>query len=323
MLAKNRRLISAKSIFKDLFRGKRLENVPFLPFIFELAARVEQVTTEQLQNDPGLMVNALLNTRQVTGVDVVLTRVDLSFSAQKSEGCGFTAELHRHGKAAVSLEATRRLREIIGKQAVLACQVTGPLTLARSYPGFQEAAAGEYEQSSLEAARQAVLQVIKVIGESRPDLILIKEKKIAPETAGEASATAACLEPLWNIIRFYDAEPLLVSQEIGGRTLDSLAGEVSGIVFSDSFDCRLSELSRLHQEKGVCFGLPLPGEVFTGRHELLDGFLDDIKEAFDGRGVFACSCGEIPPDTRLESLKTVAGLLKSSQADSLSRPAFI
>ncbi len=322
MLAKSRRADSAKSVFKDLFRGRRLENVPFLPFIFELSARVEQVSPEHLQSDPGLMVNALLNTRQVTGVDVVLTRVDLSFAGQKNEVNFNAAELHRHGATAASLEATRRLREIVGRQAVLACQVTGPLTLARGCPGFQQAG-GAFKQNVLESAQQAVLQVVKVIGETRPDLILIKEKEIVSETKDEISASAACLEPLWNTIRFYDAEPLLVSRKINSCSLDTLAGEVSGIVFAANFNCQLTELSRLHQEKGVCFGLPVPSEVFAGRHELLEGFLEDVRQTFDGRGVFACSAGEIPPDTRLESLKTVIGLLKSSRADSVPRPAFV
>jgi hypothetical protein len=312
MLTKaGKRVLGSKSIFKDLFRGKRLGTVPFLPYAFELAARMEQVALEELSGDPGLMVNALINAQKIIGGDAILTRIDMSLPESKKDRGVLADDFFLAGKPAVSLEATRRLKEIAGRQAVLACQITGPLTLARSFsvPGEDVVNEGDMK-SNLEIARQLVIKVIKMIGEIRPDLILVAEEEIMPETLGGEVAIAACLEPLWNTIRYYDAEPLLVVKNIDGRSLELLAGDVSGIIFLGGAGCGLEELASLHMEKGVCFGLPVPGEVFAGQHELLECFLSDIRSYFGGRGIFACSAGEIPPGTPVEHLKKVVDALK-------------
>lgn len=107
----------------------------------------------ELLEDPGLMVNALLHARTVVGGDAVLTRISLQ--GQYTGGAVVTTDLLRTGTPAISLEATRRLKETIGRRGVLACQVTGPLALARTQRGPEEV--DDFGGGIAEAARQAVL----------------------------------------------------------------------------------------------------------------------------------------------------------------------
>lgn len=254
-----------------------------------------------MRGDPGLMVNALVNTQRVIGGNAVLTRMDLM---PGQTGAGADPANLSSGALSVFLEATRRLKKTINRQTILACQVTGPMSLARKVAG-----AGMPEGSGgAGGALQAVLKIIKMIGEARPDLILIEEDDLCPE--GDGGGEVSILDTVWNAIRYYDAEPLLVARNIGDMSLQILAENVSGIILlNNTGESDLEEIAFLHKSKGVSFGLPVPGEVFTGSYDQLDRFISDLDKYFGGKGVFACSAGEIPPGTSLECVRKVVDLL--------------
>lgn len=302
--------LTSKRLFKDLFRGKQLEYIPFLPYNFSLACRLEQVAPEEFQSDPGLMANALLNAGKILGFDVILTKVELELPGQTSNIETSVNKIKDNTKTSVCFEAMRRIKQTMDKKVTLACQISGPLSLTRAIWNQGEDRTGDVNPGRAEMARQAVLQIIKTIGEIGPDMILVSEEDLNPDTLGGTEEITAFLEPLWNSIRYYNSEPLLVTHSIDNEILNLICHDISGVIFPNGIDRKPEELALLNEATGTCFSFPIPKEVFAGQYQLLDGFLAGIKQHFGNKGIFTCSAGEIPPSIDVEDMKTILGLLK-------------
>jgi len=306
----NQQSLTPKRLFKDLFRGKQPGYIPFLPFNFSLACRLEQVPHEAFQTDPGIMVNALINSQKIFGFDVILTKVDLCLPGLVKNTEISAEAITEDIKTTVCLEATRRIKQTMDKQVVLACKITGPLSLIRNAGKPGEGDPGRAGTYTAEIARDAVLQIIKTVGEIGPDLILVEEEEVNQGSRYGFAETAALLEPLWNSIRYYNAEPLLVTSGISKSALELLSNDISGIVYTGEISANLDELAFLIQDKGVCVSLPLPAATFAGQFELLYEFVAQVKRHLGNRGVFACSPGEITPSISVEDMKNILHLLK-------------
>ncbi|MCJ7605133.1 MAG: hypothetical protein MUO19_03760, partial [Dehalococcoidales bacterium] len=147
--------ISSRTLVRGAFEFADLPRLPFLPWVFTQAARLEQVSVRRMYADPTRYAKCLQNAWKLYRYDGMAIGFDASLEAELA-GCpvtwssddnsptagpppGFnfgrlgdtdvesTAKTGRFGTVTESL---RRIKIVSGTNLALAAVVTGPLTLA-------------------------------------------------------------------------------------------------------------------------------------------------------------------------------------------------
>lgn len=198
---------------KQFFRGTADPFIPFIPLVHNLAARIEQVPQERMWQDPGILANALVRTQQLFNFQAVTFNLDIRIP----------------NRAGVVTEAMRRAAPLVGRKAVFKVMLTGLLALSRA--------------KGADTAMETALQTVKTLGENGVDLVAVDMEDWAAN--GAFQDAPAFLAPLWNTIRYYDAEPILMAQKVK-PCLEELSGELSGLVILGAPDeGELNFLNRL------------------------------------------------------------------------------
>lgn len=297
-----------KNSFRNMFRRIRQESIPFLPRTLSLAAKIEQVSLEQLLVQPELISKALLNTKRVIGSDAIL--VPISFTVPIFQDTSYSSsDFLTTGVTENMLEVIRHLK---ADQEYVACLVPGPVGMAQKIIAQHESSDQELFLRTVRALCQGVLEATRIIGEARPDAIVIQEETLA-ESLLDENSVAELLEPVFATIAYYNAEPILSVSDISWSFLQRLAESAKGIILPQRFleDYSLTELSELQQETGVCFGLQLPEAIYSGQNHKLEKFCGDVLACFEGRGVFACSMDEVPINCPIEHLQIITQTLRT------------
>src|SRR5262249_8531006 len=121
----------------------------FIPLVYRLAARLEQLSWEEFAGDAAYLAFALRSAHELIGTDALISHFDRALEAEacgarverdeQGEGCALAppvgivapAEALQRGRLPVVLEATYRLcTELQGRVPVVGV-LTGPATLAR------------------------------------------------------------------------------------------------------------------------------------------------------------------------------------------------
>jgi uroporphyrinogen decarboxylase len=233
--------ISSKELVRDLFQLKELPRTPFVPWVSSFAAKLEQVTVEEMLNDPGLLSSSLLNAQQLFGYDAVATVFD---PALEAEACGCELEwsddrlprvvshpledgatqdpmivqdIEKRGRVPVVLEALKRINILRGKQVAIFGIITGPLSLARHLRG--ETLGHDLEEGSEQAARIVAgaagigLKLARKYCETGVDAIVISDEMLGGVDASVYSILAGPLKSIWNVTKFYGVRSLLLTTE--------------------------------------------------------------------------------------------------------------
>ncbi len=300
--------ISSGKLFKDLFKGRELKILPFVPLAHELAAKVGQLDPRLIWTDPAAIVNSFLSVKDLCGFNALTTSINLSgWQADLLPGgdCDSIDKLTQE-RAVVVLDVTKRLKHMLKGSAVIGSISAGPLTLAAGVNGDT---AWEDAGEKFLAARDQLLQIVKSMGESRIDFFILHEtSSVLPESAVSEYLEQA--RPLWNALRYYDVQPVLAFKEVHPGLVESLATEVSGIAFTGNyFELDLEWLSSISEQKKVCIGLPLPQEVFEGRMDIVETILSQVMEHFKRRRVFLLPEVEIPGETDLKKIQELMQML--------------
>lgn len=285
------RSMSSSKLFKALFKGRELHALPFIPLAHDLAAKVGQVDRGQMWADSAAMVNSLLSTKELCGFDALTTSVHITGceSGQTAGGENADCFLLMQERADAAVEVTQRLKHMLKDNTVLGCMVAGPLTLSGGTL--------KKEEDRFTIARDYLLQFVKRMGENRIDLFMLYEN-MSTVFENDLTKYVEQTRPLWNALRYYDAQPILALRSASAHVIETLAPEVSGIAITDNFfELDLEWLSRISDQKKICIGLPLPEEVFKGSLDILETILSRIAGHFNRRRVFLIPSGEIPSET--------------------------
>lgn len=297
-----------KNSFRKMFGGKRQESLPFLPCTLNLAAKIEQVSLDQLLSHPGQMSKALRKTKQVIGSDAIL--VPISFTVPVLQNSPYkSCDFLPAGDQEKMIEVIRHLKADL---EYVACVIPGPVSLVQKVFAQSESPDRELYLRTVRALCQGILESARLIGEARPDLIVIQEETLAESLLDEDSVVEL-LEPVLATIAYYNAEPILSVSDLSWSLLQRLAESAKGIILPQKVlkGCSLTDLAGLQQETGTCIGLQLPEEIYFAQHHLLEKFCSDVLARFEGRGVFACSMDEVPMDCPIEYLQIIAQTLKT------------
>jgi hypothetical protein len=278
-------MTSPSALKKALLAGERPLRPLLLPAIFSLGARLQNVALPEYQSNPTKIANAL---RQISGT---LKADGLSCCPGMLEaeaiGCerewwldgscllkpptetwvGRLAAFEQLSQArplATTCEVLRRLKAMLKDGPALTAQVTGPATLRSQLLNGAAEAGTPPADEILECCARLTEMTAKLFAEAGADIILVKESVLPEFSAQKFSRWRALLEPVINVIRFYEVLPVLVLDEAAGwqQWLPVTLGAGMNCVIS--LPIQLLSSGLFAADTGTSAGVHLPSDFVTG-----------------------------------------------------------
>jgi hypothetical protein len=333
-------------MIKGLLQGIAPHRPLFLPIVFSSGARVEHQplpaflmnptkicnAQRQLRGplrtdgfscyfDPFLEVEALGATLQWGAADQ-LPAVRWAQGAEPGElpeDLRSPEEAVRAGRVPVALDVLRRLKSMLHDDSILMAGVSGPFTLAVRITQLEGGGAWrtqEIPESALELAASVVTRISGALVEAGASLIMIQEEVLPTLSQERCAAWASALEPAFNVIRFYEALPVL--QLTDG---DSFAAN-SAVILQRRWECVLcpslpgilSPLADAVPEwSSATLGLALPLETFQLDDSGLQVFSDSLRGMVAVlRPALLTTAGDVPAVTEMKRMSKVLEVVPRS-----------
>lgn len=325
---------------KEVFSGLEQFQIPFLPFVYGMAARLEQISVQEMASEPGALSRCLRNAQRLFGYDGILTSFDLTLEA---EACGcqvswdadgmtrvvapvFAEEravssfdvstIERKGRLPVVLEAAKRLcQELRGAVPVVGV-VTGPWTLASYLRG--EGLTEELKKGSnaaaqriLELAVEVALRVTRCYCEAGVNIVAIAEDFLPEQGFHVFRSQKGLLDSVWNVIRYYRVNSvLLVRGKHEPDEMGTLCQLGSGtICVSPGFD--IEDAKGIAVKHSQCFAYGIPtGELLADVSKLRRS-LPKYLASGDIKKFFLATEWEVPHMTPPENMHEIRSILQS------------
>jgi hypothetical protein len=252
-----------RQTLKDLLQGIQPLRPLFLPIVFSLGAKIENVALRDFLGSPTKITNALRQIRARLRSDGVAcyfapnleaealgatlqwpandepTKPHSSNQPEKGklpECLGSPEEAAKHSRVGAAVEVIQRLKSLLRDEPLLLAGVSGPLTLAAQLLQLNASEAIRCEDlpnTALELAAATITQIATKLVEAGANAIFIREEILPVLTPQNAEAWATSLAPAFNIIRFYQALPIL--QITDTRSF----AKNSAVISSQTWDCIL------------------------------------------------------------------------------------
>lgn len=333
--------VTPRQMAKELLKGVLPCRPLFLPIVFSLGASVENIPLDTFLSNPTKISSSLRQMRGHLRADGVACYFDPYLEV---EALGATVQLHpgdqpptihwrhstprgevpeglrspeealRGGRVPVAVEVIRRMNSLGNRDFLLMAGVTGPLTLASRITGLdpREKVHGEdVPTSALEFAASVDTQLATAFLEAGADLIVIQEDILPAQTAESYDFWANLLTPTINVIRFYEALPVL--QLTDARSVF----EHWTTIWHQQWDCVLSlptaVMTQRHREAslttaGPLLGICLPLEAF--RPEEPGGQADLSSQqpiVCELRHALVTTAGDVPASVDMRRLLRILG----------------
>jgi hypothetical protein len=228
-----------RQIRKSILQGSVPERPLIVPIVFALGAKIENLSFRAYLDNPTKISNALRQIRTQLRTDGVACYFDphLELEAfgmqsnwdstnptrtiiypgnlQKGElppNLRSAEEAANSPRVKIAVEVIRRLNSLLRDEPLLMAGVSGPYTLAARLTQLNanEVLRGEKPtESALEVAATAITKIASGLVEAGANLIFVREEILPPLSAGECKAWVSLLTPAFNIIRFYEALPVV------------------------------------------------------------------------------------------------------------------
>jgi uroporphyrinogen-III decarboxylase len=320
--------MTGRALVRGAFEQAALPRLPFLPWVFTHAAKLEQAPVKRLYADPTQYVKCLQNARKLYGYDGIATGLDVSLAAELAGGPvawgaddafpairplpGFDAgrlesiDLEKAattGRSATVIESLRRIKMVAGTNLALAAAVPGPLTLAAALTGK-----GPGECLDLAEPMAAfLLKIVQVLCRREPDLIVVADPLIGNLAGEQFARLEGTLGPLVNSVRFYNAFTVLVPGAINPATLDEITGLGFDGVVAAGIDIKTWQA--VSAGRPGALGLAVPSEILLKGGDAVKEYLAPYLPAVPEPGIFVTTDGDVPPATPPDSLRAVVELL--------------
>jgi uroporphyrinogen-III decarboxylase len=325
-----------RQIAKGLLNGVVPHRPLFVPIVFSLGAKVENIPIDAFLSNPAKISSALRQMRGHLSADGVACYFDPCLEV---EALGATLQRHsdgqsptihwaqpsragelpgnlrspeeaaKSGRVPIVVEVIRRMNALPNRDFLLMAGVTGPLTLAGQLTQLSHSSI--LPEHALELAGSVVTQVASTLVEAGAELIVIEEA-VFPASSGQGfDSWAGLLAPVINIVRFYEAVPVL--QLNGVRSVrenwDGIAQRQWDGVVSLPLEVLLPE-PRAESEKAsvALLGIALPLEAFgpAGQgakdlHRILEPMIPELRPAL------LTTAGDVPAGTDMKILRRVFG----------------
>ena len=328
-----------RQMLKGLLQGIPQTRPLFLPIVFSLGAKVENLPLREFLGNATKISNSLRQIRSHLRSDGVACYFDPYLeaealgavlqwqtpeqpptiqwpqSAEKGEapdGLLSPEDAAKSSRVNVAVEAIRRLKSLLRDEPLLMAGVAGPFALAARITGLQQENAARREDfvdAVLELAAATITQIASKFVEAGANVIFIQEDVVPKLSVEDCETWASSLAPAINIVRFYEALPVL-------QIMDSRSfAENKEVIFQQNWDCVIcpalaaSAFSAWEMVPSSGFanpGIALSPEAFqpeaSGAETLLDLFHAFIKKS---RPAIVTTAGDVPVATDLKFLARV------------------
>lgn len=325
---------------KGLLDGVPPDRPLFVPVVFSLGARIENLALGAFLNNPTRICSALRQTQGHLRADGLVCYSDpfleaealggtLQWDAQRSSASlkwlssaiagtlpgnlRSTQESSGGGRVPMACEVLRRMAALPQRDFSLAVTVSGPFSLAARLLQLDESyerGVNDFSDDVLELANSTITQIASSFLEAGAELILIQEDILPHYSAENCAAWAAALAPTINVVRFYQAVPVL---RIPNR---ALSAESCELLLSQHWNCVICMPANVFDlasrakpaDNGTLLGLSLPTEIFSGATsgQTLREHLPSVVR--DVRPVLVTTQSDVP---RTADMKTVMGVFRN------------
>jgi len=323
-----------------LLQGIAPPRALFLPIVFSLGARIENIPLRNFLSNPTKISNALRQIRTHLRSDGVTCYFDPLLEAEALGGaldwdaqgqraalrwpqpgenfelpCGLRSpdEAARSGRIPVAVEVIARLKPLIRGQSLLMAGVTGPFTLAALLTHINDAN-GKLDRApadaALDLAGEATAAVARAFVEAGADAIFICERVLPSLTSESALDWNARLATTVNIIRFYEALPVLL------LTCEGATAANSDLISRQAWDCVVCAETRSLPPSGFRslatlgpskFGVALPLGAFRPDSPNAESLAPMISPAIlDSNPAVVTTAGDIPANVDLKRLNKLS-----------------
>jgi len=321
---------------KAFLQGEPPSRPLLMPILFSLGARLENLPLREFQANPTKIANALRQIRGVLKVDGLVCAFDPLLEAEalgcrrkwqddgsctlECPACSGTDELRGKlnspalladkGQVGVTCEVLRRLKVVLKDEPALVAAVAGPFTLATTLAG----ADGSNPQDLVEFAAEVTASVARSFVEAGADVILLAEN-LLPEVATVAyKSWSALLSPVCNVIRFYEALPILwlgnscpsepTLTALLRRDVDCVL--CPALAEENHISCALSSTA-----EALALALP-PGAFSKVGQQTIAGVVNKLSQ--NGQLIALTSTADLPAGTDFKGLSSVLNSLRAEAA---------
>jgi hypothetical protein len=261
-----------------------------LPIVFSLGARIENVSLRNFLTNPTKISNALRQIRTHLRSDGITCYFDPYLEAEAlggvldwesdsrrpslrwpqpsqdgelPEGLCAPDETAKRGRVPIAVEVIRRLKPLVRDDFLLVAGVTGPLTLAAQLAQIQTGEPARKQSppdSALNLAADVTPVVARALVEAGANVILIREE-LLPSSAAALADWSSRLASTINIVRFYDALPVLLLSPARppANEIESVLREPWDAIVSVPVQAAASFTT---ERRATGYGISLPAAVF-------------------------------------------------------------
>jgi uroporphyrinogen-III decarboxylase len=189
------------------------------------------------------------------------------FERGSSEVSAPSVEPARRGRVPVAIDVIRRLNATLRADNLLVASVTGPLTLAASMAQLDVTAANsirEIPESALDLVAAGISGIATAFVEAGASVVLIREDFLPALSEEDFPGWCSRLAPTVNIVRFYEALPVLLLTRQSGVVAnhEAIVREPWDCVVCSVFDGR-PESALLPELGATRFGVALAPEAIA------------------------------------------------------------
>jgi uroporphyrinogen-III decarboxylase len=332
--------ISPRQILRAVLQGDPPARPLFAPIAFSLAARVENLALPIFLANPTKVSNALRQIRSPLRTDAVSCYFDplLEMEAlgyviewmpeieqpraswpsgalvgELPSGLSDPADVIKRGRVPVALEIIRRLKALFREESLLMVGVSGPFTLATRLTnlfGASVVTRSDISNAALEVSAAVVAQISKSFAAAGANLIFLREEFAPTLDARALGEWTSMLTPVVNVIRFYEALPVLQFKKeiVPPEDLEAVLSAMTGSVFCPP----LPTLRRASAEKPASISSSAVGLSLEFQFEdasfqqALKGLIRDLRPAI------VTTASDLPPTIDPQRVAAFADLVRSS-----------
>ncbi len=323
--------LSPKDLIRRVFSGIDLPRVPFIPWIYTYAAKLEQVPVKKVLTDPAILARSLQNAQKLFGYDAIVCNFDFTIEAEAC-GCDLIwkddnslpiidaksfnttsfqtiqiSEIDKKHRLPTVLEAMRQIKIVMGQSVALVVVLTGPVHLAAQLmeEDINHALDLKPEETKgiLNFAGKVVLGICKAFCELQPDIVAVMDQDVTKLSTKNKERALPLFKPIGSLIRFFNAHPILITKVNTNESLEIFTKfNMDGVMLGGEVDPL--EIQFL-KDKGLTMGIGIPSSLFNESDKKLEGFLTRYIKSADRKNIFLCTEGEVPFETQPESIHNV------------------
>ncbi len=324
--------ITPKKLVRGAFESADLPRLPFIPWVFTHAARLEQIPVNKLFGDPTRCTKCLQNARKLYGYDAITGVFDATLELEIC-GCpvkwkgdyetpvpGLVPEFDfsrlkdidvesagKTGRFGTVIESLRRINMVSGQNLALAAVVTGPLTLTAGLTGRDPVKdlidRPEAVKKEIEAAANFLLKVVQIYCQLELDIIAVADGPLAVLPVEHRAWLESILSPIINTVRFYNAFSVLLPGETSPDNISLLIdlgfdGLVAAGIDPDAW-------KEIKGGRRCALGKAVPANILNSAKSGLEEYIKtNLSRDFE-RGVFLTTDREVTPETPSENINLV------------------